>query len=215
MDLEVIHTVFTFGKFAALTPSSTNNHNPHCLQKLYEICVYLLYVMGFSASIYAHYRCANICRIHVSQFVRFESVLLCFLRFDRVDETEEASLIPTDQESRCCPVSRFENFIPFVFRFFADLAGVEGPWVPLMLGDAPSLLEHLESNLKSNEFSKLSLAVRLRVIACYRDRFVCVFFVPDPSSSRSLVVVVNPFYLAFSFGFPCRLFFVFFSFGPS
>jgi hypothetical protein len=43
---------------------------------------------------------------------------------------------------------------------------VEGPWVPLMLGDAPSLLEHLESNLKSNEFSKLSLAVRLRVIAC-------------------------------------------------
>jgi hypothetical protein len=101
------------------------------------------------------------------------------------------------------------------FSFFADLAGVEGPWVPLMLGDAPSLLEHLESNLKSNEFSKLSLAVRLRVIACYRDRFVCVFFVPDPSSSRSLVVVVNPFYLAFSFGFPCRLFFVFFSFGPS
>jgi hypothetical protein len=68
-----------------------------------------------------------------------------------------------------------------------------------MLGDAPSLLEHLESNLKSNEFSKLSLAVRLRVIACYRDRFVCVFFLPDPSSSRSLVVVVNPFYLAFFF----------------
>jgi hypothetical protein len=112
-------------------------------------------------------------------------------------------------------VSRFENFIPFVFRFFADLAGVEGPWVSLMLGDAPSLLEHLESNLKSNEFSTLSLTVRLRVIACYRDCFVCVFFVPDPSSSRSLVVVVNPFYLAFSFGFPCRLFFVFFSFGPS
>jgi hypothetical protein len=112
-------------------------------------------------------------------------------------------------------LSRFENFIPFVFRFFADLAGVEGPWVPLMLGDAPSLLEHLESNLKSNEFSKLSLTVRPRVIACYRDRFVCVFFLPDPSSSRSLVVVVNPFYLAFSFGFPCRLFFVFFSFGPS
>jgi hypothetical protein len=109
MDLEVIHTVFTFGKFAALTPSSTNNHNPHCLQKLYEICVYLLYVMGFSASIYAHYRCANICRIHVSQFVRFESVLLCLLRFDRVDETEEASLVPTDQESRCCPVCDEEN----------------------------------------------------------------------------------------------------------
>jgi hypothetical protein len=55
MDLEVIHTVFTFGKFAALTPSSTNNHNPDCLQKFYEICVYLLYVMGFSASIYSHY----------------------------------------------------------------------------------------------------------------------------------------------------------------
>jgi hypothetical protein len=97
------------------------------------------------------------------------------------------------------------------FVFFADLAGVKGPWVPLMLGDAPSLLEHLESNLKSNEFSKLSLTVRPRVIACYRDRFVCVFFLPDPSSSRSLVIVVNPFYLAFSFGFPCRFFFVFFS----
>jgi hypothetical protein len=113
-------------------------------------------------------------------------------------------------------LSRFENSVPFVFRFFfAHLAGVEGPWVPLMLGDAPSLLEHLESNLKSNEFSKLSLTVRPRVIACYRDRFVCVFFLPNPSSSRSLVVVVNPFYLAFSFGFPCRFFFVFFSFGPS
>jgi hypothetical protein len=101
------------------------------------------------------------------------------------------------------------------FSFFADLAGVEGPWVPLMLGDAPSLLEHLESNLKSNEFRKLSLTVRPRVIACYRDRFVCVFFLPDPLSSRSLVVVVNPFYLAFSFGFPCRLFFVFFSLAPA
>jgi hypothetical protein len=99
--------------------------------------------------------------------------------------------------------------------FFADLAGVEGQWVPLMLGDAPSLLEHLKSNLKSNEFSKLSLTVRPRVIASYRDRFVCVFFLPDPSSSRSLVVVVNPFYLAFTFGFPCRFFFVFFLFGPS
>jgi hypothetical protein len=95
-------------------------------------------------------------------------------------------------ESNSKLLSRFENFIPFVFRFFADLAGVEGPWVPLMLGDVPSLLEHLESNLKSNEFSKLSLTVRPRVIACYRDRFVCVFFLPDPSSSRSLVVIVNP-----------------------
>jgi hypothetical protein len=84
-----------------------------------------------------------------------------------------------------------------------------------MLGDAPSLLGHLESNLKSNEFSKLSLTVRPRVIACYRDRFVCVFFLPDPSSSRSLVVVVNPFYLAFSFGFPCRFFFVFFCLAPA
>jgi hypothetical protein len=83
---------------------------------------------------------------------------------------------------------------------------VEGPWVPLMLGDAPSLLEHLESSLKSNEFSKLSLIVRPRVIACYRDRFVCVFFLPDPSSSRSLDVVVNPFYLAFFFWFSLSVF---------
>jgi gustatory receptor len=53
MDLEVIDMIFTFGKFVALTPSSTNNHNPHCLQKLYEICVYLLYIVGFIASAYA------------------------------------------------------------------------------------------------------------------------------------------------------------------
>jgi hypothetical protein len=79
------------------------------------------------------------------------------------------------------------------FSFFADLAGVEGPWVPLMLGDAPSLLEHLESNLKSNEFSKLSLAVRLRVIACYRDRFVCVlsFPIPHPPVRLSLSLILS------------------------
>ncbi|XP_068901867.1 uncharacterized protein [Tenebrio molitor] len=53
MDLEVIDMIFTFGKFVALTPSSTNNHNPHCLQKLYEICLYLLYIVGFIASAYA------------------------------------------------------------------------------------------------------------------------------------------------------------------
>jgi hypothetical protein len=108
------------------------------------------------------------------------------------------------------------KFCSVRFSFFLRIwPEWESPWVPLMLGDAPSLLEHLESNLKSNEFSKLSLTVRPRVIACYRDRFVCVFFLPDPSSSRSLVVVVNPFYLAFSSGFPCRFFFVFFLFGPS
>jgi hypothetical protein len=55
------------------------------------------------------------------------------------------------------------------FLVFADLGGLEGPRVPLMLGDAPSLLEHLESNLKSNHLSKLSLTVRPRVTACYRD----------------------------------------------
>jgi hypothetical protein len=102
-------------------------------------------------------------------------------------------------------LSRFENFIPFVFRFFADLAGVEGPWVPLMLGDAPSLLEHLESNLKSNEFSKLSLAVRLRAIACYRDRFVCVFSFPIPHPpvrlSLSLILSTLPSFLVFLVGF--------------
>jgi hypothetical protein len=32
------------------------------------------------------------------------------------------------------------------FLIFADLAGVEGLWVLLMLGDVPSLLEHLENN---------------------------------------------------------------------
>ncbi|XP_068901868.1 putative gustatory receptor 39b [Tenebrio molitor] len=55
MDLEVIDIIFTYGKFTALTPSSRNNHKPHCLQKLYEICLYLLYVVGFIASIYINY----------------------------------------------------------------------------------------------------------------------------------------------------------------
>jgi hypothetical protein len=109
-------------------------------------------------------------------------------------------------------LSRFENFIPFVFRFFADLAGVEGPWVPLMLGDAPSLLEHLESNLKSNEFSKLSLAVRLRVIACYRDRFVCVFSFPIPHPpvrlSLSLILSTLPSFFWFSLSAFLRFLFV-------
>jgi hypothetical protein len=100
---------------------------------------------------------------------------------------------------KACHGSKIPSRSFFVFCGF-------GPWVPLMLGDAPSLLEHLESSLKSNEFSKLSLIVRPRVIACYRDRFVCVFFLPDPSSSRSLVVVVNPFYLAFFFWFSLSVF---------
>jgi hypothetical protein len=63
---------------------------------------------------------------------------------------------------------------------FAGLAGVEGPRVPLMLGDAPSLLEHLESNLENNQLGKRSLTIRPRVTAYYRDRFVRV---PIPSLS--------------------------------
>jgi hypothetical protein len=63
---------------------------------------------------------------------------------------------------------------------FAGLAGVEGPRVPLMLGDAPSLLEHLESNLENNQLGKRSLTIRPRITANYRDRFVRV---PIPSLS--------------------------------
>jgi hypothetical protein len=85
---------------------------------------------------------------------------------------------------------------------------VEGPWVPLMLGDAPSLLERLESNPKSNQLSKLSLTVRLRVTACYRNCFVRVVFLPDPSSSCSLVVDPS-FHIAFPLSFSCRFLFVF------
>jgi hypothetical protein len=79
---------------------------------------------------------------------------------------------------------------------------VEGPWVPLMLGAVPSLLEHLESNLKRNEFSKLSLTVRPRVIACYRDRFVCVLFVLDPVRlSLTLILSTLPSLWVFLVGF--------------
>jgi gustatory receptor len=92
MDLEVIHTVFTFGKFAALTPSSTNNHNPHCLQKLYEICVYLLYVVCFSASIYAHYpvyqmltfvECMSASLYDLNQFCYVFYILIVLMRLRR------------------------------------------------------------------------------------------------------------------------------------
>jgi hypothetical protein len=54
MDLEIIETIFTFGKFAALTPSSMNNHNPHCLQKLYELCVFVVYVVSFVLSAFVY-----------------------------------------------------------------------------------------------------------------------------------------------------------------
>jgi hypothetical protein len=52
-----------------------------------------------------------------------------------------------------------------------------------MLGDAPSLLEHLKSNFESNQLGKCSLTVRPKVTACYRDRFVRVLF-----RSRSLII---------------------------
>ncbi|CAH1380251.1 unnamed protein product [Tenebrio molitor] len=47
MDLEIIEAIFTVGKFTALTPSSTKNHNPHWWQKLYEVSVFIIYVVSF------------------------------------------------------------------------------------------------------------------------------------------------------------------------
>jgi hypothetical protein len=94
---------------------------------------------------------------------------------------------------------------------FAGLAGVEGPRVPLMLGDAPSLLEHLESNLENNQLGKHSLTVRPRVTAYYRDRFVRSLFLPYPPSSRSFIVIVDPsFYLVFPLIFFFSVFFIFY-----
>jgi hypothetical protein len=85
---------------------------------------------------------------------------------------------------------------------FAGLAGEEGPRVSLMLGDAPSLLEHLKSNLENNQLGKHSLTVRPRVTAYYRDRFVRSLFLPYPPSSRSFIVIVDPsFYLVFPLSF--------------
>jgi hypothetical protein len=72
------------------------------------------------------------------------------------------------------------KFRSLCFSIFAGLAGVEGPRDSLMLGDAPSLLEHLESNLESNQLGKRSLTVRPRVTVYYRDRYVRV---PIPSLS--------------------------------
>jgi hypothetical protein len=47
MDLQIIETIFSVGKFTALTPSSTKNHNPHWWQKLYEVSIFLVYVVSF------------------------------------------------------------------------------------------------------------------------------------------------------------------------
>jgi hypothetical protein len=47
MDSEIIEAIFTVGKFTALTPSSTKNHNPHWWQRLYEITVFIVYVVSF------------------------------------------------------------------------------------------------------------------------------------------------------------------------
>jgi hypothetical protein len=65
------------------------------------------------------------------------------------------------------------------FRLLIDFCGFGRsgrpiPRVPLMLGDAPSLPEHLESNLENNQLGKYSLTVRPRVTAYYRDRFARV-----------------------------------------
>jgi gustatory receptor len=54
MDLEIIKTVFTVGKFAALSPSSTKNHNPRWSQKLYEIFVFVVYVVSLIITIYVN-----------------------------------------------------------------------------------------------------------------------------------------------------------------
>jgi hypothetical protein len=93
---------------------------------------------------------------------------------------------------------------------FAGLAGVEGPRVPLMLGDAPSLLEHLESNLENNQLGKRSLTIRPRVTAYYRDRFVRV---PIPSLSPIIPFVYRYLWSLFLPSLPFEFFFpVFFIF---
>jgi hypothetical protein len=69
-----------------------------------------------------------------------------------------------------------------------------------MLGDAPSLLEHLDSILENNQLAKRSLTVRPRVTAYYGDRFVRV---PIPSLSPIIPFVYRdlPFYLVFPLSF--------------
>jgi hypothetical protein len=94
---------------------------------------------------------------------------------------------------------------------FAGLAGVEGPRVPLMLGDAPSLLEHLESNLENNQLGKRSLTIRPRVTAYQGDRFVRVPILPYPPLSRLFIVIFDPsFYLVFPLSFFFPVFFIFY-----
>ncbi|XP_044260151.1 uncharacterized protein LOC123008429 [Tribolium madens] len=46
MSHHLFELFFNVGKFLSLTPSSTNNQNPSCVQKLYEIFIFLAYASG-------------------------------------------------------------------------------------------------------------------------------------------------------------------------
>jgi hypothetical protein len=74
MDFEIIDIIFTFGNFAALTPPSPTNHNPHCLQKLHEICVFLVYIVAFLAFTYV-----NSPEYHFLTSIQFVLAILCDL----------------------------------------------------------------------------------------------------------------------------------------
>jgi hypothetical protein len=80
MDLQIIDTLFTCGKFAALTPSSTKNTNPYWSQKLYSTSVFLVNFVAFIVS-----TCDSTLNYHLltsMQFVLatlFELNQFCFL----------------------------------------------------------------------------------------------------------------------------------------
>jgi hypothetical protein len=80
MDLEIIDTLFTWGKFAALTPSSTKNTNPHWSQKLYSTSIFVVDFVTFIVS-----TCASTSNYHVLTFMQFVLAILfevnqfCFL----------------------------------------------------------------------------------------------------------------------------------------
>jgi hypothetical protein len=59
-----------------------------------------------------------------------------------------------------------------------NVAEVESPWVPLMVEDIPSLLEHL----KSNQLGKRSFTIRSRV-TILTNLYYCQTLVPSSWST--------------------------------
>lgn len=92
MSHQLIALFFKFGKFLSLTPSSANNENPDCLQKIYETLVFCLYTGGFIITKYYTWdNYSNLTSIQLvlvvlglaNQFFYIFYILVIVMRFKR------------------------------------------------------------------------------------------------------------------------------------